>query len=220
MRKAYNCGGGFILPKLLLGLFVTVFAARAGVITSTPVNCQAFGQFVTASGSCSINGAFAGASISPDFTSASTGVGVTGGGGYASATAQYQGDLDFTVTSGPANGYFEPCIMLNYDNSSDAHGLFGNLSVGFGTTARNACGAPVSFDLGVPQDFPAGLYAEASAYQGFNGASATLSFQFFDSSMNPVQGASILTSGSAAGAIDGIPAAGRIGFSCAFARAA
>ncbi len=194
------------MPKLWLCLLVSVFAARAGVITSTPVNCDGRQGI----GSCNTVLATAEASVSPSFTSALatddfSNPGPNGMGGFATATAQLQGDLDLTVTAGPAMGFFEPCIALNTSNSpggssSSASGTFGSFSAS--GSSGTTCGAPVSFNLGMPQDFQAALLANASAlgqplpfFSAESSADAMLSFQFFDASMNPVQATSILTPG-------------------------
>ncbi len=187
------------MPKLWFCLLAIVFAARAGVITSTTVSCDG----VPASVSCIMIDSTAAASISPGFTSVAATASAQSG--FANAAAQYQGDLDFTVTAGPAMGYFEPCLELDYNNNegdSTVSGSFGNLWLsGFGKGSQHTCGAPLSFNLGVPQDFQAELFAEADASNpgGFGNAyastSATLSFQFFDSSMNSVQASSSLTPG-------------------------
>jgi hypothetical protein len=124
-------------------------------------------------------------------------------GEFATDTQELQEDLVFTVTSGPAQGFFQPCLDVSEDwFQGEARGFasFGRISVSAsGQGTFGTCGDFVfptqSFTLGVPQTATLSLSAFATAgsldpdVQAQAGASARLDgFLFFDYGMNLVSG--------------------------------
>lgn len=189
--------------RLWFCFLLPVFAAHAASISTTTATCNGATTTSSTSASCG-NGAATSADsfVNNNFVQALAGA--MGQRESAAATAEFQDDLVFTVTKGPAQGFFLPCLDVEADWFQGEAGAGAAFGISVGTPFEGSfgtCGGflgfppPQSFTLGVPQTETLSLsaYAEAGSFdpslQAQAGASAALDgFFFFDSSMNPVSG--------------------------------
>src|SRR5581483_2233997 len=90
--------------------FLLITCAHATLITTAQVSCDGATFTSTSSISCSsLTSATVGSS------SVQVMSGTTAAGHFASASAVFQDDFVFTVTGGPAGGFFLPCFSAGQD---------------------------------------------------------------------------------------------------------
>ncbi len=180
---------------------VLVSSAEAGTITVWAV-CGGLAYTGLTSASCSNSGPSgivdeANALVSVGDTLIYVSAGSDANPGYPSyGSAEIDGNFAFEVTNGLGQGFFVPCVYFSADEAGNAGGSFGDS--GLGSTGGNVgsarvCGAPSAFTAGVAQTLAVSLSASASTigwYPGqATGGSAGADIELFDSSMNPVTGA-------------------------------
>lgn len=186
----------FCICLFLLG------SLQAALISTTQVSCDG----ASSSSSCGV-----GDPNSPDFVKATasassfsaSAIADAAIGHLASATARSQDTYIFTVTSGPPQGYFLPCLSASADyfqggaSASASLDGIGVSSGSRGATIDSCMGGTPSFPftLNVPVQFDLTLSASASAGSKFanfaqSGANATFEnrFLFYDSSFSPITG--------------------------------
>ena len=179
------------MRMLLVSFFIMAGSAFAAPIIDTQVHCPVVSGQGAMGCTASANSSEASVSVYP------------GANNSGSATASFQDDYLFTVTTGPSEGFFGACFSGDGDTylgGDIANGNFGGSAVSSMTRAFSfsTCPSPgvftgnlVPFTLGVPINASFSLYASVSTNgptpQGF----AQVSFSgllFFDSMGSPISG--------------------------------
>lgn len=166
----------------LYSLFLAC-SAWAAPILNTQVNCPVVSGMGALGCSSNAGAFFARVFVYP------------GANHFGSASASFRDDYVFTVTTGPAQGFFASCFEAAGDTymgsilvgGSFAGGGIANTTRAF---ALHTCGQ-TSFTLGVPIVSTMLLSASVSTQGAIPQANAEVSFigfQFFDAAGNPVTG--------------------------------